>query len=181
MKYASIKKHLKPYSIYKNRKTTINHAFSSSIAPCDEFDDKKIREAVIQLGQNPNEELICVYCGHLAETWDHVFATVFDSEFSGSGHRIGNLVPCCKSCNSKKGSKDWNEYFSVLKIDERAKSLRVNVLSEYLKRYYFKDPVHTGMKEYQALLDIRNKVIGLFKEADVIAEQIRDITKMVNE
>ena len=100
VRYRSVEKHLQPYVILSRRRTTINHAFASAIAP---FDDGRIREAVETLGQDPDADLRCAYCDKQAETWDHVFATVRDSRFSGHGHRLGNLLPCCKACNSAKG------------------------------------------------------------------------------
>jgi len=36
MKKESIKKHLKAYSVFGKRNSTINHAFASAIAPFDE-------------------------------------------------------------------------------------------------------------------------------------------------
>ncbi len=43
---------------------------------------------------------LCVYCFDQATTLDHVIPIV-----SGGAHSKDNLVPCCKSCNSKKGTK----------------------------------------------------------------------------
>src|SRR5262249_13804437 len=37
VKLADIKPHLRPYSIVQRRRTTINHAFASALAPCDEY------------------------------------------------------------------------------------------------------------------------------------------------
>ncbi len=74
MKRESIRSHLLPYSIFNRRATTINHAFASAIAQNDDYDDEKISEALTFLGQDPDKDLICVYCDErIAETWDHVF------------------------------------------------------------------------------------------------------------
>ena len=43
---------------------------------------------------------LCVYCPALATTLDHVIPLS-----RGGPHTKDNLVPCCKSCNSKKGAK----------------------------------------------------------------------------
>jgi 5-methylcytosine-specific restriction endonuclease McrA len=106
MRFPDIRRYLKPYSIVASRTTTVNHAFAASIAPSDTYEAAKVREAVVALGQDADADLVCVYCGAEAETWDHVHATVKDKAFSGHGHRLGNLLPCCKPCNSKKGNKD---------------------------------------------------------------------------
>ena len=110
MKKEDIKKHLSIYSIYNKRRTTINHAFASSIAPSDSYDDIKVSEAISYLGQSANSVLKCVYCEDEAQTWDHVVGLVKNNELRGYGHQIGNLVPCCKECNSKKGSKDYKVF-----------------------------------------------------------------------
>lgn len=112
MKYASIAAHLRPYLMLARRRTTINHAFASAIAPNDTYADDVVRKAIVGLGRDPDADLRCVYCDDLAETWDHVLATVKDSQFSGYGHTIGNLVPCCKPRNSMKGSKAWDSYLA---------------------------------------------------------------------
>jgi len=109
-----MRSHLKPYVIVARRKTTINHAFAAAIAPSDEYTDESVREAIVFLGQDPDQPLRCAYCGDSAKTWDHVFATVKDSHFSGYGHRLGNLLPCCKPCNSAKGNKNWRSYLEGL-------------------------------------------------------------------
>jgi len=68
LRYNSIRGHLRPYSIVGRRRTTINHAFASAIAPCDAFDEVSVRETIVLLGQNPDLDLQCSYCGALAET-----------------------------------------------------------------------------------------------------------------
>lgn len=40
---------------------------------------------------------LCVYCGCPGDTWDHVL-----SLFHGGTNFIWNIVPACRSCNSKK-------------------------------------------------------------------------------
>ena len=131
MKIQSIKSHLQPYSIFKKRQTTINHAFASAIAPTDTYGDgERIKEAMIFLGQNI-ENLKCVYCDKPAETWDHVFGLVKGLDFSGSGHVIGNLLPCCKKCNSKKGNQNWEQFLNKKK-DSKSSS-KISLLKKYFK------------------------------------------------
>ncbi|WP_416208851.1 HNH endonuclease [Chloroflexus sp.] len=101
----SIKKPLREYSIYQERKTTINHAFASAIAPVDQYNQATISESIRLLEQDPNGELTCAYCSQPAETWDHLESLVEHGHFRGYGDIIGNLVPCCKSCHSAKGAK----------------------------------------------------------------------------
>ena len=44
----------------------------------------------------------CAYCGEKAEAQDHIIPLS-----KGGHHTKENVVPACKSCNSKKGDKIW--------------------------------------------------------------------------
>ncbi len=173
MRYTDLKRHLKPYSIVKSRTTTINHAFASAIAGCDQFDDSRVKEALITLGLDP-EFLTCVYCGKPAESWDHLFATVQNKTFSGHGHRLGNLVPCCKPCNSSKGNKDWKTFVSGLPQTEEERLKRSTEISKYVDRFLRRDPPAPIGENYRRLETIKKEVLNLMKEADEIAARIRD-------
>ncbi|MBT9476418.1 hypothetical protein [Polaromonas sp.] len=173
MRYHDIKRHLKPYAIVAMRKTTINHAFASAIAPCDDYNDERVRKAIQDLGQDPDKDLDCIYCGTLAETWDHVFATVKQSEFSGHGHRLGNLLPCCKPCNSKKGNKSWDVYLSLLNQTEAERSARRVVIGGYLSKHQVLDQLPVNHPDYEELDEIKAQVLALFARADELATRIR--------
>ena len=61
------------------------------------------------------DDLQCIYCGDgiedgIAFTIDHLIP----SELGGS-NGTKNLVTCCKSCNSAKGSKTIRQFFSYLR------------------------------------------------------------------
>lgn len=179
MKIESIKHHLQAYSIMGKRQTTINHAFASAIAPNDSYNEKMIREAIKTLGQDPNEDLLCVYCGELAETWDHVFGLVKDLKFSGYGHVVGNLLPCCKKCNSEKGNKRWQDFIKtkpesndIFKILSRYfnKYLSTSLMDyDYIKKYC--------PEEISRLEAIKDRIFQLMKEADAIATEVRKKNK----
>ncbi|MEW6130261.1 MAG: HNH endonuclease [Acidobacteriota bacterium] len=177
MKKQSIKKHLKPYSIYKERKTTINNAFASALAPNDTYNDKLIDEGLRLIGQNPDVELHCIYCNFKAETWDHLISLVKNSELRGYGHQIGNLVPCCKSCNSKKGAKDWESFIDKNVKEENTKEELKRRLKLYLQRHA--KPVDLEKikiempEEWAQYLKLREQIFELMNEADMIAEKIR--------
>lgn len=52
----------------------------------------------------------CYYCGNVTNPWltftvDHVYPVS-----RGGGNDIRNLVPCCKFCNSAKGTKLLDEW-----------------------------------------------------------------------
>ncbi|MCK9488835.1 MAG: HNH endonuclease [Xanthomonadales bacterium] len=171
MYYSSIRSHLKPYVMVARRKTTINHAFAAAIAPHDAYDAARVREAMLVLGQDPEKDLLCAYCGTQAQTWDHIFATVKDSGFSGHGHRLGNLLPCCKPCNSAKGNKDWRLYISTLNLPGQQE--RVAYVDAFLAKYSVTDVPPRDPEEYKRLLEIKEQVLALLAEADALAKTIR--------
>lgn len=69
----------------------------------------------------------CFYCGkepshvvsHSTCYGDYVYQG-FDQLYQGRGYDYANIVPCCLSCNTSKGSKDWDEYLSWLKHRKKA-------------------------------------------------------------
>jgi hypothetical protein len=173
MRYKDIRRYLKPYSMVASRTTTISHAFAASIAPCDPFDDQRVREALRVLGQDPDGELQCAYCGARAETWDHVHATVQKKKFSGYGHRLGNLLPCCKPCNSRKGNKNWLVFLETLPATAALRAERVGRITTYLTKYGARDSVPEHLPEYEQLQELRRQVLQLLREADDLATVVR--------
>ncbi|SHJ40830.1 HNH endonuclease [Hymenobacter daecheongensis DSM 21074] len=176
MKKQSIKSHLKDYSIYQKRWTTINHAFAAALSAADEYNEQSIEEALKILGQDPSGDLTCVYCDKPAETWDHVSSTVSKGEFSGIGHQIGNLVPCCKACNSSKGSKTWTAYIQSCNLDQATKQQKLIMIARYISQ----GVVNTReiidehcSREVTELSAIKSKIYDLMKKADEISTAVR--------
>lgn len=168
----SIRKYLRPYEIH-SRKSTITGAFSAAIAPFDPFESDRVREAITFLGQSPDADLACVYCDAPAQTWDHLLPTVKDRHFSGAGHRLGNLVPSCSSCNVSKRNLTYQSYVSSLPIASSLQLAKIERLHAFQTRYFqpssdLRD--HPRYPDYRALLD---QVIELMQKADELAAEIR--------
>jgi hypothetical protein len=179
MKRQSISEHLQPYSILSKRKTTINHAFASALALYDSYNEALVSQAIKDLGQDPESDLICFYCDKRpAETWDHVFSLVKVGQYAGFGHTLGNLVPCCKECNSKKGKTDWQKFLKSALTDENRRLAKIMQMEMYLKRYL---PPPFGSEqirelcpeEFEELEMLRKNIFNLMKRADEVAETIR--------
>lgn len=173
MHYKSLRNHLKPYEMVKRRRTTINHAFAAAVAPHDDYDEMRIREALRVLGQDPDQPLSCAYCGRAAQTWDHVGATVRNREFSGHGHRLGNLLPCCKPCNSAKGNRDWSDFMATLAQGPEHEARRA-AIAIYLDTYGVEDRLDATMPEMAQLAEIRELVLLLMQKGDELAAAIRE-------
>ena len=177
MKLTGIKRHLHSYSIVQRRKTTINHAFASALAPCDDYDERRVAEAMALLGQLDPNNLRCVYCDAVAETWDHLVGLVKNSELNGYGHQIGNLVPCCGDCNSSKGNKDWREFLRS-RITDLVDLKRVEqALETYLLKYATEVDLRRVKdnfpKEWHRYNEIKSQIVELMAEADGLADQFR--------
>ena len=176
MRIPSIKSHLRPYSIYQKRKTTINHAFASALAPCSDYSEATIAAALSKLGQAANSDLVSVYCQSPAKTWDHLTGLVKDSELHGFGHQIGNLVPSCSACNSRKGNRDCREFVRA-NVAEPRKSLLLECLEAYQSE--FARPIDmerartTEAETWQRYDALRAQIHTLMQEADSLAGILR--------
>ncbi len=174
MKKKDIKRHLKDYQIF-SRTSTISHAFASALSIADIYDDEVIDAALKILGQDPENDLLCAYCDKPAETWDHVKAIVNKGQYSGNGHQVNNLLPCCKSCNSSKGNKNWDTFLRQKGWDTNDRMQRIEKYVSYnfldatnlLKSDEFKDDL--GRMD-----EIKNEIFSLFKKGDEQAKKIRD-------
>ena len=63
----------------------------------------------------------CAYCGQEATHLDHLHPMIRDNEPTGYGTDPGNLVPCCKKCNTPKSNMDWVEFMRSSKCEHIAK------------------------------------------------------------
>lgn len=175
MKVSTIKNYLRPSTIM-GRKSTFASAFASALAPHDIYIPAAVVAALKDLDQDPDAELECIYCGAEAATWDHVFNRVVKGEFSGYGHRIRNLVPCCRTCNESKGQKPWREFLETRNPPD--KDARVRRMERFLGNADVQ-PIDTeGMRhkageELRRFLEIRSQVFDLMAEADRLAAIIR--------
>ncbi len=177
MKKEDIKRHLKTYSMYDKRRTTINHAFASAIAPSDNYHEETINQALKYLGQNPNENLKCIFCNEEAETWDHLIGLVKNGELRGYGHQIGNLVPCCKKCNSKKGSKEFEKFITESTNIYHDKNGLIELLNNYQEEFAKKIDLNiltvNTPNEYKEFQEIKQQIFDLMIEADKLANKLR--------
>ncbi|NKX41768.1 HNH endonuclease [Rhodobacteraceae bacterium R_SAG2] len=174
MKASTIKKYLKPNTI-QGRKSTFSNAFASALAPFDTYSEVAVAEAICDLEQDPAKDLYCVYCEKEAATWDHVFNRVVKGEFSGHGHRIRNLVPCCRTCNERKGKKHWKEFLELLNPED--KDQRIRRMERFLHTHAAPDDYtiiqSKAPEELDQFLHIRAEIFRLVAEADQLAEKIR--------
>ncbi len=177
MNLSSIKRHLKPYSVYSRRKTTINHAFASSLAPCDSYNEDRIAKAISSLGQDPYGDLTCVYCGSTAQTWDHLVSLVKDGQLQGYGHQVGNLVPSCRDCNSRKGNKAWSLFLEEAIPNQKKRRAVKDRLRRYLRLNAREVDVSLAEQrhrdKWRRYEELKTEIFQGMKEADKLAEILR--------
>lgn len=154
------------------RKSTISHAFAAAIAPSDMYSEDQVRGAMTDLAMSPDEDLMCAYCGVKAQTWDHVYATIRGTYFSGFGHRLGNLLPCCKSCNSSKGNKVWDRFLNELAPSPDVHLARKERITAHLARRFVQDGIPNHLPEYRQLMEIKRNEMELLAQADDFARII---------
>ena len=89
------------------------------------------------------------------------------------GHTLGNLVPCCKDCNSKKGNRDWKAWA----VSQGMRRREVMGIERYSREFLRLKWTH------QELMDIcpalitdydrrRVAIIQALSDADIVATKI---------
>lgn len=175
MKADTVRKYLKPYKVM-SRWTTFNGALQAGLAVPEAYDPTRHAEALTLLGQDPEGDLSCVYCGGPAATWDHLENNVKKGRFSGFGHRIFNLVPACRTCNERKGGKHWKVFLD--KLEPPDKAARVRVIGEFAKRNAAEnfgwDEIEREFPELAKHYDLlRREIHERLRLADQVAIKIR--------
>lgn len=92
-----------------SRTSTISNSFAMSITPYINPTDEEVKNLYETLGISIGQ---CAYCLRESGSVDHFRSLVKDGMPSGYVTDITNLVPCCTQCNSKKGGKDWYEWYT---------------------------------------------------------------------
>jgi len=59
----------------------------------------------------------CHYCGEVATTWDHLVPLA-----RGGRHSIGNLVPACRPCNSRKWTRLVIEWSRIVAREKKVEA-----------------------------------------------------------
>ncbi|MBT3492114.1 MAG: hypothetical protein HN461_07510 [Rhodospirillaceae bacterium] len=176
VRFETIKRHLRPQKI-RSRRSTIDGTFVSALAPYDEYSRELVIEGLKALDQDPDKDLLCTYCGQEAATWDHIFNRVVQRQFSGYGHTVRNLVPCCRSCNERKGGSHWRDYLATLSLPDfevRAERIERFLDHHTAKKTEIGDFERVAGEEYARFMAIRDQVHELIDEADNLASVIRE-------
>ena len=132
-------KETKHGDFYGKRSTTIRHEYADAVLGCKPDLDKlkkNYRKKYEKYGINVDN---CAYCGNKATGVDHIYSIINDSKFSGYTNDLKNLIPACQSCNSSKGSMNWDEWLdSGYERANNIKSIegyadRIKYIKKYVK------------------------------------------------
>ncbi len=179
---SGMKTWLKQYKV-NSRSSTITNAFVAALLPHDDYDEEKVNDAMTELGQT-SDRLNCVYCGEKATTWDHLTCLVKGSKANGPGHRIRNLVPCCRDCNSSKRGipfKDWILGYTHPKTGKKVEGANLPTsvnrleLVAKLEKYQSKSTPRSNadLELETQLMTLRDSVLEILKRADKLVAQAR--------
>lgn len=91
----------------------------------EQFNEADWQEVVHEFGN------ACAYCGAQTDlVMDHVIPI---NKQSLGEHRLGNLVPSCRTCNAKKGQHDFRDFLSK---DQG----RIDAIQAHMAKYCY-DPI----------------------------------------
>ena len=94
----------------------------------------------------------CVYCGingkYVTLQPDHLWP-----EAIGGKHVLGNIVPACPSCNSRRGSKDWEIFLQEDNAVNKARSPEDIQKSTEKIKSYMKENKQENCPSLDELLD----------------------------
>lgn len=91
----------------------------------EQFNEADWQEVVHEFGN------ACAYCGAQTDlVMDHVIPI---NKQSLGEHRLGNLVPSCRTCNAKKGQHDFRDFLSK---DQG----RIDAIQAHMAKYSY-DPI----------------------------------------
>lgn len=138
------------------RSSTLRGAFVQSILPGGStiINDEDLVKHLSVLNMT-KETIRCAYCGGEFSSWDHINPLVLDKAPTGYLNEINNLLPCCSSCNSSKGNRNWEIWmnskkgrmYKVYNENPVEHMNRIALIKEYTTR--FKTVPHKKLAEVQ--------------------------------
>ena len=108
----------------------------------------------------------CVYCGISSPNISLQPDFLWPQDIGGV-HVVGNIVPACPTCNSKRGNQDWKEFMKGKYIKRSGKSLvaQIELISGYMVRH--KMDKKPDIKQY-----LSKEEINLRKDLDIILDAV---------
>ena len=160
----------------RHRSSTLIYEVSnrlSFIPSQDTTEADKISKASILNGDGK-----CEYCGvNPATTLDHYHPLVRDSKPTKYCNDFWNIVPCCGTCNSSKGNRDFWEWFEGTSKQNPFKKMQDHQLDKVREKFTLYDEQfedrHYEKTFPEGQLKEINESIGLFLQ--MLDQKICDI------
>lgn len=170
----------------KSRTSTISNAYAISITPYIRPDNSLLDDYYHELGL---EKCQCGYCLRKGEgkTVDHINPLVKNGMPSGFITDIGNLIPCCKDCNSSKGGKDFKEWYKspknvarLLKIGLTEKEIdeRYQIILAYINKHCSTPLSYesiVGKEKWDEYIKRKERLLNILKEEQEFCDELSDL------
>lgn len=163
------------------RSSTITSAFVHTITPWlveltaeeeaavrEIYDNIQKKYGITILGATKKDHR-CAYCGAKATSADHIHPLVDNCEASGNITEIYNLIPCCASCNSSKGNKAFDVWYSDPETISRIQSLT----SDYPIRKQALLELIAALDKYSS-----KNAVDKYRSAPAVAERLQKVYAM---
>lgn len=178
------------------RSSTISNAFIQTLTPWITELEKEGTQVYKQYCDEDNgckfNMSKCFYCGADATSSDHIIPLVSDKKSTGAITEIYNLIPCCSTCNSSKGNKTFEEWYTGDEIINAIKNnmtdsleeanqifeARRNTIPQLFKDLHNANPRKDKMRDgmYKCYIEnttILKKLTHLMHERDNLVEEIK--------
>jgi hypothetical protein len=178
----------------KNRISTFVNACANDIIKSLNIPfDKAVSDKVVELLQCRDESgaLNCAYCLKMpAVTEDHFLPLIRNKKPTGATNHAINMIPCCKSCNSSKNGKlfeDWRPLLAaeprfIAYLTYRKTYMEVNATMFAYEEEVFLTLVESHVKQ---MMEFRERLLleckpclvqtGTFKHEPIPEEELSDI------
>ena len=96
---------------------------------------------------------------------------------------IGNLLPCCKRCNSEKGNKNYKDFLLGKTGNKKQAEERIKKITAYIQKYIPEELSYEEIKnrcpeEIDKYEKLKDEIFSLMREADSVATAIRGTVKI---
>ena len=122
---------------------------------------------------------ICYYCGKTISKKEMTLDHVYPRDFGGPSI-TDNLVPCCSHCNSSKGNKTFENWYTDDKCDDigitkEKMQQRRKIINEYMannpaKKLNLKNIL--GKKDYEKYISMKNELLEKIEECEKFCEEL---------
>lgn len=130
--------------------------------------------------QEKLKNLTCMYCGEKATGLDHLHPLIKDKTPTGYFTEPANLVPCCSTCNQKKGNDEWDVFMKRLNegCEKNDKTKRLKAFVSQMPATKLNLPTELKDKYKDLYILIEKELEKIQKVLDVESEKLLNQLQM---